>query len=103
MKIDSIFAVVNNNLIAVKYDNYEIDEFERLFDNWTDINYLYDFFSEHIDDLNAGFYGKITIDKAIEKTVEDAERLERKLIKIAELGQTEQYENLQTCKQFLNH
>lgn len=103
MKIDAIFAIVNNNLVAVKYDDYDTDEFERIFDNWTNVQYLFDFFSDHFDDLNDGFYGTIAIDEAINKTIEDAEQLERKLIEIAELGQIERDENLQTLFKPLNN
>ncbi len=103
MEIDGIFAVVAKSLVAVKYEDIEVDEFERLFDDWTDVRYLLDFFTEHTDDLTAGFYGDITIDEAIEYTLKDAARLEQQLIEIATLGQTEQDENLQTLFKPLNN
>lgn len=83
MNIDSILPIVEKNLIGVKYADNEKEEFERLFENWTDIEYLNGFFKEHEEDLKSGFYGNITINEAIEKTLEDAERLEQKLKNVA--------------------
>jgi hypothetical protein len=29
-----------NSLLSVKYDNEKLDEFEKIFDRWTDVGYL---------------------------------------------------------------
>lgn len=96
MEIDNIFAIVKHSLIAVKYSHHHIDEFERLFDNWTDVEYLYDFFEEHERDLKQPFYGTISIEEAVGKTIDAAAELEAKLLELAELGKTDRYEQLQT-------
>jgi hypothetical protein len=96
MKIGSIFAIIKNSLIAVKYIENENDEFERIFDNWTDVEYLSDFFNEHIKDLQSGFYGEVGVEQAIEKTIQEAEELEETILEISESGKTNDYETLQT-------
>ena len=103
MKISGIFAVVGNSLISVKYSNCEADEFDKTFDNWTDIEYLYYFFLKHEKDLQSGFYGAMTIQNAIEKTIQDAENLEEKLIEIAKQGKLEGNVNLQMLFKPLNN
>lgn len=95
MQIETIFPIIDRSLTAVKYEDYEEDEFSRLMDLWTDVEYLHDFFSEHIKDLQSGFYGEITISEAIEKTIEDAENLEQELLALAKKGKTDEFENLQ--------
>jgi len=96
MKIDRIFAIIEASLITIKYEHNETDEFERLFDDWTDVEFLFDFFSEHILDLQSGFFGKISIEKAIERTIQEAEKLEQIILEISENGKTDNYENLQS-------
>ena len=96
MKIDSIFAIIERSLFSVIYAENQTNEFDRLFDNWTDVQYLKDFFIKNQDDLNSKFYGQITIEEAIEKTIEDAEYLEERLLELAENGVNENKENLQT-------
>ncbi len=96
MKISSIFAIVKNSLYAVKYVSNNTNEFEKVFDNWTDVEYLFNFFTEHKKDLQNGFYGNITVEQAVEKTIEEAEILEEELLEIAEQGKIDNFENLQT-------
>ena len=96
MKIINIFAIIKGSLISVKFQDNETDEFEKIFDNWTDIEYLFDFFNENIKDLNSGFYGNISIEQAIERTIEEAEELEEKILEISKSGHLNNYETLQT-------
>ena len=96
MKIDSIFAIIKNSLISVKYIDCESDEFEKIFDNWTDVQYLSKFFNKHIKDLQSGFYGEINTEQAIDRTILEAEKLEKKILDISENGKTNNYETLQT-------
>lgn len=42
MKIDTIFAVVNESLLTVKFHGKEKDELANLFDNWTDVEWKTD-------------------------------------------------------------
>lgn len=96
MEIASIFVIIKDSLIAVKYIHNNTDEFERVFDNWADIEFLYNFFDKNIRDLQSGFWGEMSIEQAIERTIQEAERLEQKILEIAESGKTDDYETLQT-------
>lgn len=98
MKIKSIFAVINdsNSLLSVKYEQHETHELERLFDNWNNVEYLYNFFTEHKDDIKYGFYKNTSIKKAVIKTINYAETLEKRLLEVAELGEMDINDSLQT-------
>lgn len=101
MKIVRIFAVVEDSLYSVRYDEeaYEAEdehEFRRLFRDWNDAEYLEQFFVEHQDDLESEFWGGISVHRAILKTRKDAKSLERKLVQIAETGKTDRHETLST-------
>ena len=50
MKIIRIFAD-DNCLLSVQYDGTDIDEFSRLFDEWTDLEYLEQFFTNNKEDM----------------------------------------------------
>ena len=102
----SIFAleiIIEDSLYAVKYDKNSIDEFARLFDLWTDVEYLESFFEEHKSDLQKDFYNNISIEDAIFQTIDEANELEKELIEIAEIGKTDNYENLQILFKPLNN
>ncbi len=64
-------------ILAAHYDHNEMDEFERLFDEWTDIECLESFFNQNIKDLNRSFWGGISIDEAIIKTINEADKLRK--------------------------
>lgn len=70
MEIINIFA---KNLFAIKYEDEDCDELERLFDLWNDKEYLEDFFEINKSDLS---YYKITVEQAIEETVEEINAIE---------------------------
>lgn len=61
-----LHSIIENSLYAIKYDDSEVDEFEnnefeeeyekpnefrRLFNNWSDPEYLESFFHKHALDL----------------------------------------------------
>lgn len=98
MKIVSIFEHVKGSLLSVKYLDHTKDVLPELFDNWTDVEYLNDFFTTHYSDLTSGFYEDqnpgITIEEAIQNTIDQAEELETRLYDIA-LGQDGAYYALQ--------
>jgi len=64
-------------LYAFKFSDEFSDELERVFDEWADPMYLYQFFEENKKDIN------ITIEQAIEKTQKEAKFLRDRLIKLA--------------------
>lgn len=84
MKIIDIFAIVEEELFSVQYSNEAKDEFSKLFEQWQDPEYLERFFTENISDLNEAYHKGITIEEAIVKTIEEAQKLEEKILFIAE-------------------
>jgi len=73
MKIISIFG---ENLTAIKFESNNSDELERVFDLWNDTEYFEDFFNANQVDLK---YYNLTIDEAIEYTIDEANLLSEKL------------------------
>jgi len=86
MVVKDIFAVIEECLFAVQFSTEELDELDKIFEQWNDPNYLHDFFSEHIDDLQSGFFGDITVEQAVARTQRDAKKLQAKLLDLANQG-----------------
>jgi hypothetical protein len=82
MKIITIFAHPKNKLYAFEYGE-EGDVFQLAFNNWNDVEYLEDFFEKNKNDLQNGFYGNITVEEAVFKTLKEGEKLENQFRKIA--------------------
>ena len=68
-----------NHLWAVKEDGKETDELSMLFRQWSNFNYLLDFFLANMEDLK-GFFKIEKVSDAIKDTMEDAEDLERLIL-----------------------
>ncbi|MEA3496045.1 MAG: hypothetical protein U9R42_08420 [Bacteroidota bacterium] len=106
----AIEIIVKDSLYAVKYtdrvDEFENnkfivgdeprDEFNRLFNNWQDTEYLENFFYKHSDDLQQEFYNYISINEAIIKTIKEVYEFQQKLLSIAENGKKDLFQCLQT-------
>ena len=103
MKIINIFVLVEESLLAVQYDEKESDELSYLMNCWTDVDYLKSFFSENKRFLTSGFSGNITINEAIQFTLEEAERLETAILEKAVQGKTDSANTLQTLFKPLNN
>jgi hypothetical protein len=101
MKLIPIFSQENPRLYAVKYDGESEDEYHRVFDLWSDIEYLETFFQDNIEDLSKGYYHYPSVEAAIEKTITDAESLEDYLQDLAEHTLIDRF-SLQTLFQPLN-
>lgn len=71
-------------LLSVKKDNERQDEFSNIFDQWTDIEYLYKFFTAHESDLKRPFWEGISIEQAIIETRNEAIKFRKYLKKISE-------------------
>ncbi len=113
----AIEIIVKDSLYAVKYtdDNDEFennefieghknpDEFNRLFINWQDPEYLDGFFNKNKEDLQKEFYGNISIEEAIQKTIDEAYKLGQKILSVAEKGKESISESLQTLFKPLNN
>lgn len=65
-----------NHLWAVKEDGKKTDELSMLFRQWSNFNYLLDFFFANLNDLQ-GFFHVKKVSDAIKDTMEDAQELER--------------------------
>ncbi|HYX05545.1 MAG TPA: hypothetical protein VE912_02305 [Bacteroidales bacterium] len=76
----------NDCLLSVYDDENGKSKFRQLFDNWYDIEYLFDFFVTNQNDLITD------IDSAIQITIDGAEKLEDKLLEISD----DESEQLQT-------
>lgn len=96
MKIKDIFTIIEGSLYSVIYETEIENEFKRIFNLWNDPEYLKEFFTENIDDLQGGFWGKITVEDAIIKTSNSSKKLEKKIIEIAIKGKTDKEETLST-------
>ena len=74
MEITCIFEVLKNQLYVVSYDGSG-SVLKILQDQWSDPVYLEEFFEANKADLLSGFFGNITIEDAIEETIEEADEL----------------------------
>ena len=75
MRIVSIFELLKNKLWAVQYHDDSSHIFNILKDNWSDVQFLFDFFETHKGDLESGFYDDSQVDDAIEITIDEADEL----------------------------
>ncbi|MGL5785834.1 MAG: hypothetical protein ACRCX4_03305 [Bacteroidales bacterium] len=88
-----IISIFDPNLYAVAYDKHEIyasiedlshyineddlfDELTKAIELWTNPEYLESFFQKNNNFLQSGYWGNITIQEAISKTIEWAKALE---------------------------
>ncbi|NQU80763.1 MAG: hypothetical protein HQ543_04535 [Bacteroidetes bacterium] len=70
-------------LLSVHYDDKDYDEFSKIFDQWTDVEYLEDFFTAHEIDLNRPYWDGITIEQAIIETRHEAIKFRKFLKKLS--------------------
>ena len=80
MKFDKILD--NNTLWAVRYDGTKNNALQILFEQWSDPEWLVDFFMENMSDLTS--YFKITdINQAIYDTIDDNMRMQCLILDIS--------------------
>lgn len=91
MKLVSIFG---ENLLAIKYEDEEKDEFARLFDLWQNAEFLEEFFETYKADLQNGFWGDISVEGAMFETYDYAENLEQRLLKLSKQSSNVQLDGL---------
>lgn len=94
MKIICIFAFEKNRLLSIQFDESSADEFRKAFNNWQDIEYLEQFFETHKSDLQNGFYGNISVEDAVFRTIDESRAFEEKIRKIAKKGEKSNETNL---------
>lgn len=72
----------DNRLWAVRYDGESDNVLQMVFNQWNDPEWLWDFFTENLSDLES--YFKITdVDQAIYDTIEDSNELECLILDIS--------------------
>lgn len=98
MKINGIFAIVENALLTVQYDGEKLHEFARIFREWSSVEYLEDFFERHKSDLQSDHYretkGLISVEEAVFRTIDEAEDFEYHIKDVAESGKENDEETL---------
>jgi len=70
-------------LLTIKDDNEKLNEFDKIFDNWTNIEYLHNFFSIHEKDLKRPYWEGISIEQAVLETRKEAIKFREYLRKIS--------------------
>lgn len=94
MKLVTIFAHNKNRLLSIQFDDNQYDEFRKAFNQWQDVEYLEQFFEVNKTDLQRGFYGNITVEDAVFKTINESNEFEEYIRKIAQQGAYQQEANL---------
>jgi hypothetical protein len=82
MKIIPIFTsnTSSGEIFSIHFDGEEYCEFDKIFDNWNNPEFLDSFFVQNISDLQSGFFGEIEISEAIYATIEEAGNFEESLL-----------------------
>ena len=91
-----IIPIFGQRLYSIRYKNEAKDEFSRLFELWNDPEYLEDFFTEHFNDLNSGFWKINQVFNAMLETFKYASELEEKLLTLAKDNTNDQKAGLET-------
>ena len=74
-----IITIFDPYLFSMKYEDEAVDELERLFDNWADIEMLEEFFKSNENDL---IYFNLSIDEAIVETGKEAKAFRKKMLNL---------------------
>ncbi|MFC0262987.1 hypothetical protein [Fontibacter flavus] len=83
MKIISIFELSKGSLFAVKYEGEDLDALEVLQEQWSDVEFLREFFKKYKKDYES-YYPKAKLNKIVLQTIEDADALFELLYDLAE-------------------
>lgn len=95
MEIVSIFAVIPGSLYSVKFEGNNNDEFALAFENWSDVEYLEDYFENNKTDLLLGDYRNVSVEEAIITTIKESNNFESKIKRVAGNGSFEGKDSLQ--------
>lgn len=93
MKIIRIFEN-NNLLLSFKYDNEDDCEFERLFDLWNNIDYLFEYFNNNEVYLRNYYWENKDIITLVQQTRQLANKFEDELLNYENLNNEEFQKNL---------
>lgn len=78
--MDFVKITDNDSLFAVIYDGDENNILYQLFENWNDVEFLRKYFLINISNLS--YYGIPTVDKAIQRTINDSDYFENILLDV---------------------
>lgn len=92
-----------NGLWSIHLTGAPQNEFDKLFDLLNDVEWLENFFSENKTDLNSIFWGCLTIDEAVLRTLAEVEEIEDILYHFTEQGFAGSDNNLQHLFKPLNN
>lgn len=85
----------SEGLYAIQYLDGDLDEFERLFDLWNDIEFITQYFATNQKHIVSEYFANVTIDELITKILNEVEELENLLESYSELGFKKAGSNLQ--------
>src|SRR5687768_14266978 len=82
-------------IYAMRYDNNLSDEFERLFEDWNDVQFVSKYCLSNQPYLQTTYFTKFAINEIIEKILSEAKILEDLIYDYAESGFDNAGNNLQ--------
>ena len=88
MKLVRIFVEEKreDGIWSIQLPGKRQNEFDSFFDTLSDIRYLHKFFEENKSDLWSGFFGNLTTEEAVLRTLEEVEEIEETLLNYTEQG-----------------
>lgn len=90
MKFVPIFGDEKSPIYATKYDGESTDAFQRLMQEWRDVEFLYHFFSENEKDLQGE-----SIEEAVEIVMDQVDDFEETFLDILETASRDQKKKLE--------
>lgn len=100
-----IVEIIPNRIYSIKYDDEDTTEYYRLFNKeWTDLDFLMDFFQSHSEFTENEYWGFLGNDPEIAaaRVLEDANMLEPHLKELAENSENGERPDLETYFKPLN-
>lgn len=93
-----IIEIYPDHLYSVKYDDCDTDEYNLLFEEWSDKDYLLQFFNENAAFLDNDIWGRLKNqpELAAASVIEDAYELESKINKLCENSRSGENPDLET-------
>ncbi|HEY1166586.1 MAG TPA: hypothetical protein VGE90_15505 [Chitinophaga sp.] len=88
MKIVRIFVSEKSKegIWSIQLEGEPQDEFRKFFNLMGDMEWLHSFFANNKPDLYSGYFGQVTIDNAVERTIDEAEEMEDTLNRYLKTG-----------------
>lgn len=76
-----IVEIYKDWLYSISFDEEDLNEYQRVFREWHDLDYLVNFFSENKDSVNTDFWKNAGLDpdspdKSAERVIDEADSLE---------------------------